>query len=701
MGTNYCTLPLPMAPISTCNVCFLIAAFAFVFAPGCCQLAPGFRPPSVPLLVVDPYFSVWSNEDNLYDDFPKHWTGVTMCFSGMISIDGKVYRFMAKDTDLATDSMQQKSVQVFPTRTVYSFLQGGVSLNLTFSTPSFPANVTLGSLPVSYITYDVVSVDGQTHSVSLYYDNTAEVAVESVTENVVWSRNAVILPGYETMRIGTQAQKYLAQGSDQINWGYFYVSVEKEPQLQTTMAHSTAVRMAFQSGKAFPPDDTNQPRPCNKDWPVLAVGWDLGKVGEAAVSKYLLLAYDQVYSIRYFGTAMAPYWRHTFKNSVSSMLQFAHSKYADVQKECSAMDMHVSTALYQEGGATYTTIASLVWRQVVGGTIVVWNNVTNEEWRFMKEISSDGDVSTVDVIYPASPFFLWQAPQALFLTLKPVMEYAMNNTAKYGLNVPYNLSWAPHHLGHWPICDLPPNKQEQMPIEETGNMLAMLSGIAMKDPQTTLKNLGPYWPLLEIWGRYLVSSLPDPGDQLCTDDFEGKSPHNVNLAAKGIVALAAYAFLLDLDGQHSAASYYSLKSQEFVLYWLSNASDGDHYRLQYNLPNTWSMKYNILYQRVLNISVFPDLVMDSEEDYYQTKMNPYGVPLDCRADFTKSDWSMWIAAMGYGKQFQTLTDALYAFATTTPDRVPFTDFYYTSTAKVAGFRARPVMGGLYARLLLV
>ena len=238
-------------------------------------------------------------------------------------------------------------------------------------------------------------------------------------------------------------------------------------------------------------------------------------------------------------------------------------------------------------------------------------------------------------------------------------------------------------------------------MEETGNMLAMLAGIAMKDPQTTLKNLSPYWPLLKIWGSYLVSSLPDPGNQLCTDDFEGPSPHNVNLAAKGIVGLASYAYLLDLDGQHSAASYYNLKSQQFVLYWMSNASDGDHYRLQYNLPNTWSMKYNILYQRVLNISVFPDFVVTTEEDYYQTKMNTYGVPLDCRADFTKSDWSMWIAAMGSDKQFQTLTDALYAFATTTPDRVPFTDWYYTSTARQKGFRARPVMGGLYARLLLV
>ena len=56
----------------------------------------------------------------------------------------------------------------------------------------------------------------------------------------------------------------------------------------------------------------------------------------------------------------------------------------------------------------------------------------------------------VDVIYPASPFFLWTAPHTLQLLLKPILEYSINHTKEYGYNIPYNLNWAPHDLGRWP-----------------------------------------------------------------------------------------------------------------------------------------------------------------------------------------------------------------------------------------------------------
>ena len=160
---------------------------------------------------------------------------------------------------------------------------------------------------------------------------------------------------------------------------------------------------------------------------------------------------------------------------------------------CETLDANVTSLLYKVGGANYTTIASLAWRlgegekegemcayslcalyyfrQAVGATVTVWNDVTQEVWLFMKEISSDGDVSTVsewrmgmglvddfnshavlqvDVVFPASPFFLWWDYNSIQLLLKPILEYAINNTDQYGLSIPYDLPWAPHHLGHWP-----------------------------------------------------------------------------------------------------------------------------------------------------------------------------------------------------------------------------------------------------------
>jgi len=227
----------------------------------------------------------------------------------------------------------------------------------------------------------------------------------------------------------------------------------------------------------------------------------------------------------------------------------------------------------------------------------------------------------------------------------------------------------------------------------------MIAALAQK--MNDVSYLTPYWNLLDSWSQYLNASLPDPQDQLCTDDFEGPSPHNVNLAAKGILGLGAYSLLLRQKGDTSKADAVLNQAKVFVQDWLSMANDGDHYRLQYNLAGTWSLKYNLLFQKVLGLDLFPQSVFDKELAYYvNTKLNTYGVPLDNRATFTKSDWEMWVAALGTQDQFNTLVNALYNFAHTSPSRIPFTDWYDTKSDKQQGFQARPVMGGLYSRLLL-
>ncbi len=71
--------------------------------------------------------------------------------------------------------------------------------------------------------------------------------------------------------------------------------------------------------------------------------------------------------------------------------------------------------------------------------------------------------------------------------------------------------------GTWPVCDILPDEQEQMPMEETANMLLMLAGIVQRVNTTDF--LQPYWNLMEVWAQYLNSTLPDPDNQLCTDDF--------------------------------------------------------------------------------------------------------------------------------------------------------------------------------------
>eukprot|EP00435_Cladocopium_sp_Y103_P014505 s3487_g3.t1 len=364
-------------------------------------------------------------------------------------------------------------------------------------------------------------------------------------------------------------------------------------------------------------------------------------------------------------------------------------------------------------GQQYADIGALVYRQVMGATSTAWNNKTGEAWPFMKEISSDGDVSTVDVIFPAFPLFLHAAPEFFRKLLIPLMVYSVNGTAAYGpvvaksldsltcvasrcltprddsqapflckrMDVKYDLPWAPHHLGTWPICDLPSKRQEQMPVEESGNMLIMIAALAQKQGSNSTAWLKSYWPVLFTWADFLINSLPDPGKQLCTDDFEGPNPHNVNLAAKGIVALGAFAELLQLDGQVPAAQKFRGLAEGFAKKWVEMAKSGwkergDHFRL------------------------FPESVFEQETAEYERHRNAFGIPLDDRHQYTKADWSIWSAAFGTKAHFQATVRDLWQFASSTPDRVPFTDWFDTKTGKQQGFRARPVMGGLFIGLVM-
>ena len=122
----------------------------------------------------------------------------------------------------------------------------------------------------------------------------------------------------------------------------------------------------------------------------------------------------------------------------------------------------------------YGEIGELAYRQVTGSIQLVYNSVLNTTWCFMKEISSDGDVSTVDVIYPAFPLFYYLNPDLFFQILQPILDYATNQAVLYGKDIQYNLEWAPHHLGVWPICDIKEQDQEHMPIEESANLILLI-----------------------------------------------------------------------------------------------------------------------------------------------------------------------------------------------------------------------------------
>jgi hypothetical protein len=268
------------------------------------------RPPAVPLVTSDPYFSIWSFADHLTDDTTRHWTGTPQSMTSMVVIDRKAYRLMGGDPANVA-AMTQSSVEVLPTRTLYTFEAGGVRVILTFMTPLLPTDFDLLSRPATYIEWEVRSMDSKEHRVAVYYDASAALAVNTPDEPVVWSRDG----GSDwkgtppALHVGTQDQPVLAKKGDnlRIDWGYLYVSAGKSGQM--TFADPGAARDAFAQGKTLPGTDASGGPAAAKDAPVMAVEFPASRVQDSPVTHTLVLAYDDIYSIDYFQHRLRAWWR--------------------------------------------------------------------------------------------------------------------------------------------------------------------------------------------------------------------------------------------------------------------------------------------------------------------------------------------------------------------------------------------------------
>jgi len=661
------------------------------------EIPDGFRPPAVPLIVHDPYTSVWSFNDTLTEQWAKHWTGKPRTMSGLLNLDGKLYRFMGP-AELGGEPMKQTSYKVYPTRTVYQFTVEGAKLQLTFTTPMLTEDFRWLSTPCTYVEFELSSLDGKEHKAGIYFDIGTDWCVDKEKQAVQWERlNSSA--GLTLLKAGSTEQPILEKAGDnlRIDWGYLYVACPTEQDTKTVLADRKTILSNLSKKFTLPDsDDKNSNREVGDNPVALATLLSFAISPQGAQSKYLVVGYDDIYSIEFMNERLRPWYWKEYGDNFTSLLDKVYSDYSILKQKCEDWDQFLLAESAQIVSTEYAALVGLTYRHVFGsGKIVVGKD--NTPWFFHKECFSNGCIATVDLTYPASPFFALFAPSLLRGMLEPVYRFAKSSA--------WTFEFAPHDVGTYPKANGQVYGKEdgkfileyQMPVEECGNMIlvtALYTAITGR-----MDYAREQWGLLEQWANYLKAHGRDPENQLCTDDFAGHIAHNTNLSLKAIMALGAFAKMSEQRHLASATDWKNL-AQDMAKDWIERAKDGDHFRLTFDKPNTWSMKYNLVWDTILGLNLFSTDVAKMEMEYYKTHQNKYGLPLDIRKDYTKADWLIWCATLTNNRaDFDTLFQPFYRFMNETPDRIPLTDWYDTQTGKCVGFRARPVIGGVYIPFL--
>jgi hypothetical protein len=308
-------------------------------------------------------------------------------------------------------------------------------------------------------------------------------------------------------------------------------------------------------------------------------------------------------------------------------------------------------------------------------------------------------MGTVDVNYKSAPLFIYANPELMKGMLDPIFDYCRGDKWKF--------PFPAHDLGLYPKANgqvyknfhLPDQTEvAQMPVEECGNMLTLTTSVCMREGHADYA--AAQWDQLSQWADYLVEHGLDPVAQLVTDDFTGMMGHSVNLSAKSVVAIACYAKLAEMQGKKDTHAKYRAIAEDYAAKWQRMADDGDHYRLAFDRPGTWSQKYNLAWDTVFGLELFPKAVMRRELAFYAAKRLDYGTPLDSRSPAAKPEWAIWVASMAESKEtFEAFVAPIYRYVNETPNRVPLADIYFAHTGRRRANQARSVVGGFFMKLL--
>lgn len=643
---------------------------------------------SYPLFVKDPYFSIWSAGNNLQNSDITFWTGAKKELYGFAIVDGVDYSFLS---NRGLHHLKQTSVETSIFKTTYIFQGEDFSLVVEFVSPLLLDELDTLSRPVCYLRYRFETTAPHSFGLSLFLgkDWCGENAKDKEVQGGICEDN-----GTKMAWIGLKKQKLLLNYGDREmpNWGFYYLA-------------GSSAKVVYDL----------------KDKGVDGLPTRINGISTTSFGKngLLLIAHDDVFAIDYFGFQAKDYYARNGEAVIEAISKTKKSL-DSLEIKMNKIDLlirknanNVSPNYYQVCCASY--------RQTIGAHKLIQDQNGNLAF-ISKECCSNGSAATVDVSFPSFPLFYIFNPELIKAMISPIFFFARSEL--------WDFPFAPHDVGVFPLCigqrygfssygrKLEKEKgypwmmnqssifcrlsyydsSQQMPVEESSNMIILSYLYYLKSHNVEF--IKDNFDLLSNWETYLEVNGKRPSNQLCTDDFAGHLDLNINLSIKATIAISCFSHLEKEIGSKVASKRCKLVALSFASY-----IDGFSKKIGF-LPLTFSTndyrfstKYNLALDLFLELGLFPKSLYKKEEEIYRANLKKYGLPLDGRKAYAKSDWEMWVASFSSPSFKSLLINSLVSYIKVSPTRTPFPDWYETETAKAYDFRNRSVQGGCFFPLL--
>lgn len=596
--------------------------------------------------------------------------------------------------------MNQTDFSYTATRSIFTMSAGPVEMVVTFLSGVTPDDLVRSSLPSTYMNVDIKSTDGEQHSVQLYSDISAEWVSGDHGATAQWSYGTIdgtstsvapsatkptgasftgtAAPAYGTQtafdvpeavthtslpssnggqkntpgsykkrarqaaanglayhKVYRQQQLEFSETNQQADWGNWYYSTSSSSQLTHQSGADATVRGNFLSSGQLPNTADTNYRAINDAYPVFGFASDLGDVGTSTQSVLYQLTLAQENCIQFEGelnttTPLPCMWTNYF-SSEDDAVEYFYNDYSTATSLASDLDSKISSDSNADGGASYGSITALATRQAFGA--LEFTNTPDQPLVFMKEISSDGNVNTVDVIFPFHPIAIYMNSTLLKYLLDPLFINQENGNWPFAYSIHDIGSSYPNATGHNDGND------EMQPLEECGNMLIMTLAYAQRANDNAY--LTEHYDILKQWTGYLVEEALIPANQISTDDFAGSAANQTNLAIKGIIGIEAMAQIANRTGHVEDGQNYTQIAHDYITQWqgyaINNDANPPHTTFNYNNASSFSLLYNLFGDAELGLELVPQSIYEMQSTFYDTQFNTYGVPLDTRHTYTKSE----------------------------------------------------------------